>query len=192
MAIKVTLRSLLNAGPKQTEIAHRACALAESALNDTAFRERVVSAYYKETRFEDANEDWWSVPIDALTDMILTGSERGTEADGEVDLEVVLEEFREGVIGSTALGNFPIRTAYGFINECIEYNQPADLAGHFVHEWLHVCGFYHWPNNSARNDVAYNVGAIIRDIARGPNKAFTEMPDYLTAASCADTSGPVG
>ena len=40
------------------------------------------------------------------------------------------------------------------------------LAAHFIHEWLHVIGFYHFPGNEARNDVAYNVGNAVEKLLR--------------------------
>jgi hypothetical protein len=53
-----------------------------------------------------------------------------------------------------------------------------------MHEWLHVCGFYNWPDNRARTDVAYNVGQIVRDLSRDGNKAISAMPDRLHKAAC--------
>lgn len=190
MAVKVTLHHISNAGPKQEAIAARACVLAEDALNNPDFERRVTGSTFKETRFEDAHGTTRHIPVGDLTEMIRKGGERDTVDDAEVDLEIVLDDFPSGVLGSTSLGKLPVRTAYWFINECIKYDQPSELAGHFIHEWLHVCGFYHWPNNRARGDVPYIVGNIVRDLARGHEKSLDEMPDYLASGLCADTSGP--
>ena len=35
-----------------------------------------------------------------------------------------------------------------------------------MHEWLHVAGFIHFPNNSARDDVPYTLGKIVREILK--------------------------
>lgn len=181
--MRVTLHSIANAGPKQTAIAQAACALLETALNDPGFPERVRAETYRETRFSDGSS-WRSVPVADLAEMILGGAERGTEADGEIDLKVELDGFKRGILGSTTPGKLPFRTAYWFINDCIEYDEPAELAGHLIHEWLHVCGFYHWPDNRARDDVAYHVGNIVRDLARGGNKKPSAMPDWLGQGAC--------
>lgn len=184
MAIKVTLHSLGNAGPKQIAIANAACALLEQAVNDPSFTAKVLDAFYRETRFAEASGASRSVPVADLPAFIADAAERGTAPDGEIDLKVNLDTFRRGILGSTIPGVLPFRTAYWFINDCIKYDEPAELAGHFMHEWLHVCGFYHWPNNSARDDVAYNLGNIVRALARGVEKAMLAMPDWLSSATC--------
>lgn len=183
MAIKVSLHSLGNAGPKQQAIAAEACQLLEMALNDPRFPQQVLSAAYVETRFSDGSTRR-SVPVSDLPQMIANGVERGSGVDGEIDLKVNLDGFRRGVLGSTIPGELPFRTAYWFINDCIKYAEPSELAGHFMHEWLHVCGFYHWPDNNARDDVAYNVGNIVRDLSRGDDKTLRLMPDWLNAGAC--------
>jgi hypothetical protein len=183
MTIKVTLHHLADAGPKQQAIAAEACRLLEQALNDPRFPEQVRAATYLETRFRDGL-GWRSIPVADLPGAVAGGAEMGTQADGEIDLEVDLDWFRSGVLGSTIPGVLPFRTAYWFINDCIKYNEPAELAGHFMHEWLHVCGFYHWPDNGARDDVAYNIGNIVRDLARAKDKGPRLMPDWLNQGSC--------
>lgn len=187
MTIKVTLHLLENAGPKQLVIASRACELLEQAVNDPRFVPEVLDATYLETRVSDPDGSTRSVPVKSLPEFVLQGLERGTAADAEIDLKVVLDGFRRGILGSTLTGVLPFRTAYWFINDCIKYDEPAELAGHFMHEWLHVCGFYHWPNNSARDDVAYNLGNIVRKLARGDAKSESAMPDWLNGAECGAT-----
>lgn len=184
MTVRVTLQSLENAGPKQQEIASRACELLEQAVNDPRFVQEVLDATYLETRISGADGSTWSVSVKTLPDFVLQGLEQGTAADAEIDLRVVLDGFRRGILGSTLTGVLPFRTAYWFINDCIKYDEPAELAGHFMHEWLHVCGFYHWPTNSARDDVAYNLGNIVRKLARGNTKSESAMPDWLNGAEC--------
>lgn len=184
MPVKVMLHSLGNAGAKQIAIAGEACRLLENALNDPAFPADVLAAHYRETRFADGSGAWRSVPVSDIVDMVFDGVERGTEVDGVIDLQVDLDTFRRGILGSTTPGVLPFRTAYWFINDCIKYGEPAELSGHFMHEWLHVCGFYHWPDNSARDDVAYNLGNIVRGLARGDTKTTSAMPDWLNRATC--------
>ena len=184
MTVTVTLHSILDAGPKQIAIAHRACALLEAALNDPRFPAMVAAENYRETRFADASGAWRSVAVSDIADMVFAGRERGTEADAEIDLEVRLDGFRRGILGSTLPGVLPFRTAYWFINDCIQHDEPAELAGHFMHEWLHVSGFYHWPDNGARDDVAYHLGNIVRRLARGDAKTTSAMPDWLEIGHC--------
>ena len=164
MSIKVTLQKISNNGPKQEAFAIRACEALEEALNHPDFNERVVNATYKETRFRDGSGRWFSVPAHEIPDYITSGIERGTTRDSEIDIKVYLKWFRSGILGSTTLGKLPFYTAFWFINGCIESDDYISLARHFIHEWLHVSGFYHYPNNKARKDVPYVVGDIVRDL----------------------------
>lgn len=173
MPIKVTLHEISNAGPKQTDIANRACSALETALNHRDFERRVASATYRETRFRDSQGNSRSVPPEEIYGFVASGMERGTPEDQEIDLKVKLARMRS--VGSTVPGRLPFRTSYWFINECIAENDPASLAAHFLHEWLHVSGFYHYPGNSAREDVPYVLGGIVTDLLQ-------EDPSFTVSA----------
>jgi hypothetical protein len=162
MAISVKLHEITNAGAKQRDIAGRACAALETALNHPDFKSRVESATYEETRWWDARGNSRSIPKAEIYGYVAYGLERDTPADQEIDIKVKLA--RMNSVGSTIPGKLPFRTAYWFINECIETDDVASLAGHFFHEWLHVAGFHHYPDNSARNDVPYVLGQIVIDL----------------------------
>ena len=164
--IKVSLNGITNAGPTQTAIAHQAAGLLEGALNHPSFERIVLTASYRKTRFRDGSGRSFSVSPGGVYELIASGTERNTEADTEIDLEVRLRKLRRGIVGSTRLGRLPFATAYWFINGCIRRNDPVSLASHFMHEWLHVCGFHHHPNNGAREDVPYVVAGIVREILK--------------------------
>ena len=59
-----------------------------------------------------------------------------------------------------------------------------------MHEWCHVSGFYHWPDNKARGDTAYVVGRLVREAleARYCNEIDPEitalMHDVETDCGC--------
>ena len=186
MPIKVTLHEIRNAGPKQTEIAKRACEALQGVLNDPEFARRVAAASYRETRFADAQGNSRSVPPDEIFGYIASGAERGTAADQEIDLQVKLARMRS--VGSTIPGRLPFRTAYWFVNQCIAEDDPASLAAHFLHEWLHVSGFYHHPDNSAREDVPYVLGGIVTDLLGGA-KGFSGAPALESALAAAPYHG---
>ena len=57
------------------------------------------------------------------------------------------------MLGGTALGCQPIHPARWFVDRCIAAGDAVNLAGHFMHEWMHLSGFYHWPDNKARGVV---------------------------------------
>lgn len=165
MTINVSLHEVQNAGPKQTVLIERACRRLQDALNHPDFAERVIAANYRERRWKSTDGRVVHVSPQDIMARIRAGRERATEIDGEIDLRVHLKAFKKrSTIGATVLGHLPIRTAYRYINAALDADDVANPAGHFMHEWMHVSGFFHYPNNKARNDVAYNVGGIVRSI----------------------------
>lgn len=183
--IKVTLHELIDAGPRQNALITQSCALLQTALNDPDFPTMVTGASYRETRFRDANGQSRSIPPAELAAFIAAGAERGTPGDQEIDLKIRLARLKRGVVGSTIPGQLPFRTAYWFINGCLAAEDAISPARHFIHEWLHVAGFYHYPGNSAREDVPYVVGDIIRQLL-GRNKSLNESNTMAAALDQAD------
>ncbi|WP_158621393.1 hypothetical protein [Corallococcus aberystwythensis] len=190
MTVKVTLHELMDAGPKQKSIAQRACVSLEEALNHPEFSARVAKAKYKETRFRDADGRTLSVPADKVHSYVVSGAERATPSDSEIDLKIQLDRIKVGVLGATTPGKLPFRTAYWFINDCIKTDDVASLASHFIHEWLHVAGFYHHPNNKARGDVPYEVGRIVRELINERAMSGLLLREELQAAASGETLAP--
>lgn len=171
MAITVTLNKLEAAGPKQRAIAAEACRLLESALNHPSFAAKVKSSRYIATwHWDGTSQDVRKTPDEVLM-YILNGAETGTSNDMEVDLEVELVQLKRGIVGETTLGKQPIHTGYWFINNCIAAGDPVSLAAHFMHEWMHIAGFYHRGGNDARDDVAYVIGNLVQEILASENKS---------------------
>jgi hypothetical protein len=165
--IKVVLHEIRNAGPKQTDIAQRAAALLERVVNLPEFQARVAETQYTYIARQDGDD----APADVLT-AIRNGVELGTAADGSIDLTVSLEVFRYGhlfpnhaTIGKTPPGGPVIRTSYWWINRWIAKDDVAALAGHFMHEWMHVAGYTHRTTSGEPLDVAYAVGNIAEQMA---------------------------
>ncbi len=190
MAIKVTLYDVLDASPAEADLAQRAAAALAAALNHPDFAGLVAAAPYSGTWFSDGRRSW-SVPPAEVYAFIASGAERGTGKDEEVDLAVRLDSMPAGVIGSTTPGVLPFRTARWFILGCIEERDLVSPACHFIHEWLHVAGFYHQPDNRARGDVAYLVGDIVADLLRREGyHQSARMARLLEDAGCG-AAGPV-
>lgn len=162
--ITVTLKSLEFANPAQEALVRQACEALQTAINHPRFVERLRSAKYKQARLKTAAGKTVHVKAEEVIGYIASGQEMGTAADQEIDLAIQLKPLKNGTVGSTTLGKLPFRTAYWFIDGCVEKNDVVSPARHFIHEWLHVVGFYHWPNNSAREDVPYVVGDIVRQV----------------------------
>ena len=136
--------------------------------------------------FEDQNGRSFSVPPREVYNYIASGAEMGTISDSTIDIEVSLEERND--VGGTYPGRLPFYTAFWFIDECIEYDDHISLASHFIHEWLHVQGFYHHPDNSAREDVPYTVQKIVSDILKELVSASSGINKSVSAADKTDVA----
>ena len=165
MTIRVHLHALHGAGPNQTTFFERARALLERVLNEQAFADRLATADYEASWQRGTDESDTQRTRAEVAQVILSGRESGTAADQAIDLEVQLRTLRRRVRGKTVLGQLPITTNYRFVNRCLDEDDPAELAAHLMHEWLHVAGFYHRGGNRARGDVAYVVGDIVYEVA---------------------------
>ena len=192
MTILVTLHALEGADARQRSLATRSAAALQEAVNDPEFERRVGAAPYKATMFSDGDRNW-AVPPSEIYAYIRSGAERGTAPDGEIDLAVRLADLPEGVVGETTPGKLPFRTARWFLDGCVEDGDVVSPACHFIHEWLHVAGFYHSPDNKARGDVSYLVGDIVRDLlrARG-HRMSARMARLLEEAGCGAKIGDTG
>ena len=190
--IGVTLHVLEGADARQRRLAGRAAAALRQAVNDPDFEPRVRAAPYEATRFSDGGKSW-PVPPAQVYDRIRSGAERGTAADGAIDLAIVLADLPKGVVGETTPGKLPFRTARWFIDGCVEEEDVVSPACHFIHEWLHVAGFYHCPDNAARGDVSYLVGDIVRELllARGHGMS-ARIAAELEQAGCGARPGNKG
>lgn len=178
MAVTVALRSLNAAGPKQTTLIRRAVALLERAVNSEEFIPRVRAAGYRRTEFLNRDGTQITATVDQIVSVLQNGRERDTGNDGEIDLEISLADLRApspawpGVVGQTSTGHQPITTAYWFINGCLQHDDAISPARHFLHEWLHIAGFIHFPDNSARNDPPYLIGEIVQEILNSEGSAL--------------------
>lgn len=166
MAIKVTLHELANSGQRQQEIAHAAIRLLEQALNHGSFAGRVRAARFTRWHEDDAGRHSERT-VEEVLDIIQTGRELRTGNDYEIDLRVRLERLRRWprrnrVLGSTDIGGPTIVTAYWFINECIDRADPGELAAHWMHEWLHVAGFFHrgGQHRARRRPVCHRIDRL--------------------------------
>jgi len=40
------------------------------------------------------------------------------------------------------------------------------MARHLMHEWMHVAGFFHAGDGADQDDVAYEIGDVVRKLAK--------------------------
>ena len=169
MSITVRLNSAEGADDDQRRFIDRAIDRLNEAVTDPRFLSAVALAEYVETRWTPLHGQWRALNGEEIAARIAAGLERGTDpGDGVLDFAFELvdlpgPESGKQVLGSTALGCQPIHPARWFVDRCRRAGDPVNLASHFMHEWMHLSGFYHWPDNKARGDTAYVVGRLVRE-----------------------------
>ena len=169
MNVSAALGDLRGASAAQRRFIERAVARLGEALANRGFLPAVEAADYVETRWTPLHGQWRALTGPEIARRIAEGIERGTKRDGVLDLSFELvdlagPESGHQVLGSTLLGCQPIHPATWFVERCREAGDAVNLASHFMHEWMHVSGFYHWPDNKARGDAAYVVGRLVREM----------------------------
>ncbi len=184
MAVSVILREVEGADAAQRRFIERAIGLLGEALADPGFLPAVSRAEYVETRWTPLHGQWRALTGEEIAARIAGGIERGSEPDGVLELAFELIDLPAPnggppVLGSTALGCLPIHPARWFIDRCLAAGDAVNLASHFMHEWMHLSGFYHWPDNKARGDAAYVAGRLVRETLEPKHSA--EIDPGITA-----------
>ena len=194
--IHVVLQSLSNATPEGTAFAGEAVSLLERIVNDSRFLERVRRTRYSYTSRRTDDDRYVRTSTDEIAEIIATGKELETAPNDRIELQVVLEPMAAGTLGIVYLPDPLIHTNTAFFEACRAERDPLSLAAHWLHEWMHVAGFYHRRFWKSR-DVAYQCGYIVSALGlemRGANKlGKADAPAlgllYLMAAD--DDSCPV-
>ena len=168
MDLRVEFLGVDGANRAEAAFIARAVERLGEAVADPRFLAAVAAADYVETRWTPLHGRWRALTGVEIAERIAGGVERGSEADGVLELRFELAdlpgpESGKIVLGSTALGCQPIHPARWFLERCRAAGDAVNLASHFMHEWMHVSGFYHWPDNKARGDASYVIGRIVRD-----------------------------
>jgi hypothetical protein len=168
MALTVALREVRGADAAQRGFVECAIGRLGEAVADPGFLQAVASADHLETRWTPLHGQWRALTGPEIADLIAGGIERGSEPDGVLEFAFELAdlpgpETGHPALGSTALGCQPIRTARWFVDRCAGAGDAVNLASHFMHEWMHLAGFFHWSDNKARGDAAYVAGRLVRE-----------------------------
>lgn len=201
MSVSVVLNAVASADAFQRRFIELAIARLAEAVADPGFLTAVSHADYVETRWTPLHGQWRSLTGDEIAARIAKGQERGTAGDGVLDFSFELvdlpgPESGKQVLGSTALGCQPIHPAKWFVTRCATAGDAVNLASHFMHEWMHLSGFYHWPDNKARGDAPYVVGRLVRETLAAIHGAEIDpaitqlMHDVETDCGC--RGNPVG
>jgi hypothetical protein len=168
VTLSVILREVQGVDAAQRAFVERAIGRLGETLADPGFLPAIARAEYVETRWTPLHGQWRALTGAEIAARIAAGTERGSAPDGVLEFAFELvdldgPETGHPVLGSTRLGCLPIHPARWFITRCAEAGDMVNLASHFMHEWMHVAGFYHWPDNKARGDAPYVVGRLVRE-----------------------------
>ena len=204
MTLATKLHALTGATQAEAAFIDEAVALLDEAVSDAGFFSAVCEAEYVATRWTPAEGPQRSFTSAQIATRIGEGRERGAAADQTLDLALDLidlpgPESGKQVLGSTALGVLPVHIARWFVSRCMAASEgrgdAVNFASHLMHEWCHVSGFSHWPDNKARGDTAYVVGRLVRELLAPRHgdridKAITAlMADTETDCGCRGNAG---
>lgn len=160
-----------NASTTQADFIKAAGQLLATALKDEAAFANDVHAQkgrFKARKYKHfATKAIKEPELDEVIKIITEGREGDQQdiarPDRTLNIQVRLYPHGKGTVGSTTLGRQPVKPAFWFVERCIASKDGVSMARHLMHEWLHVAGFFHYPNNSARDDVPYIVGDVVRN-----------------------------
>lgn len=121
-------------------------------LNSDEFRNRIIYNPMLNNEFESNYQ---------IYTRLQEGKEVGTPVDYEADLRLVLMYSEsDNAIGYTNNG-----IIYIYKNKFDAY-QIHELAGFYAHEYCHLIGYQHAiPLTNMENDICYQVGNLVSDIA---------------------------
>lgn len=165
--MRVSIGKTTGYSPLEKQKLDRAMVKLAEVLNSREFKDAVLShTYAGKPGF--ASDSRTPAEIYAV---IRAGKENFTSAaDGEVDLNVALENFswfQRNVVGYTTPSSDTVTTNRRFYAGFDE----SEIAGHLGHEWLHKVGFEHDFKATARRpySVPYALGDLIEALASKPS-----------------------
>ena len=164
--MRVSLGKVTGYTAPERQKLEQATKLIADVLNSREFRDAVLSAEFA-GKPGFANET--RSPKDVYA-AIRAAQESYTDgADGEVDLNVKLENFswfQRKTVGYTTESSDTLTTNRRFFSGF----EPSEVAGHLAHEWLHKLGFEHDFKPTARrpDSVPYELGELVERLAQGP------------------------
>jgi hypothetical protein len=187
MDTTVNIVSIANADEKHEEIIRAGGRILQAVLKREEFGKEVLAADFSGGRFFRARDGKVTRKDNSdILKIIQMGQERSTTGDGILTMKIELRPHRRGVVGSAKLGNQPIMPAYWFVEQCAARSDGISMARHLIHEWMHVAGFFHQSSGPGQDDVPYEIGNIVRKLAKqlAINK---ELDDDLTGFTTEDS-----
>lgn len=156
MSVDVQLHEITGATDAEETFLRDSVVLLRKAVNSPGFGASVRQAEYGYTGWQSVFGKVREMPADEIWDRIVMGRECGKTADHTLDIAIVVEaldgpETAHPVIGRTRLGTLPIRSARWFVALCMDAGDRVNMAAHLMHQWMHVSGFVHGPQNTGQD-----------------------------------------
>jgi len=159
--INVRIRAS-NLTSSQTPKANRAVEIAEKAINSDKFKEKILSYNFSDVRiFLNDGATSSDLTNSEIYRIISEGIEVGSNPDRSIDLDIkIYKKLFTSAIGYTKDGVIYTRDKFFYGSEI------SELAGHWIHEWLHTAGFIHDFRRTQRRtgSVPYAVGEIVAEL----------------------------
>ena len=183
MSVDVQLHAVIGASEVEERFVKDSVLLLREAVSGPGFGASVRQATYGytgwcglgETREMTGGQIW---------ERIVTGRECGSTADHALDLS--LEIVAMDQIGRTSLGTLPIYTSRWFFERCVEAGDRVNFAAHLMHQWMHVSGFVHGPDNRGHDAPS----VLARLVRRALESRYGNQIDaQITALLTLDVSG---
>lgn len=175
--------------PEQLEFAKKAASLLAEIINHKKFQSAIESAKFSYCVLVDEHGRAQQVGNEKVLEIINAGQEWKSAPDSNLNLSVDIKKLRRKVVGVVHPPSPVITTNTRFFNYWVSINDSLSLAAHWLHEWLHVAGFYHKGGAVDENDLNYMVGKIAVEVGRSilkpiaDKKAAALGQGYLDAIS---------
>ncbi|MBA3578973.1 MAG: hypothetical protein H0W42_03210 [Gemmatimonadaceae bacterium] len=160
---QVVLHSLANATVEGKDLAARAVALMQRIIDDPQFLDSVrTDPYAYSGRMLDSGGYSPSTDNETIAQIIAGGKEITKVPDGVIDLTIKIRSFvfSPDTMGSVIPPAPLISTNKRFFRTWIDRDDVKSVAAHWIHEWMHVAGFYHEDASGDSRDVPYWTGQI--------------------------------
>lgn len=167
----VKLQLLSGFDAETTARAERCRLIIERGVNSDAFQRAVLDASFLDVRQERADGTLVTkLSSHEILDIILSGAEVSTPdqiarpADGIITIPLSLYSKRR----SSAIGHHDGGVVHTRV-QALAWMEDVEVAGHWMHEWMHVAGFEHDYRNTRRraHSVPYLIGELLVETAVG-------------------------
>lgn len=148
---------------RELEHARHVVSLMSEFVNDPVSLKRIRSETYGTTyRSGESNIAEKTVATAEQLEYDVTyGRELGTAPDARIELQVVVKNLEAGNLAVVRWLQKVIETDYEFFSGCVERGDAVSLASLWLHEWVHVAGYWHVSGGDI-TDMPYKMESLVK------------------------------